>query len=176
MKRFLTITIIISVSIIVVCGTSYLTDSHKYNDWQIIGDSEISWSKFTWEGDSIGDKYFEKASMNIPARIEGLPYNFTFQFDLGSNLTMIYEKNASAVFINHPEFRNRITRLESVLQFWNNRKSFKGLSITFGHLTAKTKDCVVLEDFGEQLTIDNSNDTIPYILEQLAQTCLRTKF
>jgi hypothetical protein len=161
MKRLLTVIIVVSISIIVVCGTSYLADSHEYNAWQVIGDSEISWAKFTWAGDSIGDKYVERVLMNIPAKIEGLPYNFTFQFDLGSSLTMIYEKNANSIVAKHPEFKNRITRLESTLQFWNKHKIFKELSITFGHLTAKTKDCFVLEDFGQTLTIDNLNDTTP---------------
>ncbi|MEO5978357.1 MAG: hypothetical protein ABIS36_22860 [Chryseolinea sp.] len=161
MKRFLKLIIIASISVIAVCGTSYLTDTHMYNEWQIVADSEVSWARFTWTGDSIGNQYFEKAAINIPAKIEGLPYNFTFQFDLGSSLTMIYEESANSVFVNYPKFKNRITRLESVLQFWNRHKAFKDLSITFGHLTAKTKDCFVLENFGQQLIIDNPNDTTP---------------
>lgn len=45
---------------------------------------------FKWEKDSINGKLIDKIAMSVPFNIENKIYRF--QFDLGANITMIYDK------------------------------------------------------------------------------------
>ncbi len=45
---------------------------------------------FKWERDSINGKMVEKIAMSVPFNIENKTYRF--QFDLGANMTLIYDK------------------------------------------------------------------------------------
>jgi len=45
---------------------------------------------FKWEKDSINGKLVEKIAMSVPFTIENKTYRF--QFDLGANMTLIYDK------------------------------------------------------------------------------------
>lgn len=45
---------------------------------------------FNWERDSINGKMVEKIAMSVPFTIENKTYRF--QFDLGANMTLIYDK------------------------------------------------------------------------------------
>lgn len=45
---------------------------------------------FKWEKDSIGNKLIDNIAMSVPFTIENKTY--PFQFDLGANYTMIYDK------------------------------------------------------------------------------------
>lgn len=45
---------------------------------------------FKWEKDSINGKLIDKIAMSVPFTIENKTYRF--QFDLGANITMIYDK------------------------------------------------------------------------------------
>lgn len=45
---------------------------------------------FKWERDSINGKMVEKIAMSVPLTIENKTYRF--QFDLGANMTLIYDK------------------------------------------------------------------------------------
>ncbi len=96
--------------------------------------------------------------MMIPAKIEGLPYKLTFQFDLGSPLTMIYERGANSVILNHKDFAHRLKKLKSILQFWDRHKSFKDLTIKLENTRIHTSNCFVWENYGKQLDI-KPNDT-----------------
>ncbi len=83
--------------------------------------------------------------MYIPCKVEGLPYNFTFQFDLGAGLTEIYENNISSFFKLHPGPNKNIKRLQSPLQFWNSKKMFQDLTIKFGNFSASTKKATCIK-------------------------------
>jgi hypothetical protein len=161
MKIFFKITAIIITILLLTSIIAYLTEKNEYNQWKIQSDSTIAWASFIWVGDSIGGKYFERTAMHIPCRIEGLPYNFTFQFDLGADLTRIYENNANSVLRNHPEFSKRISRFKSVFQFWNKHKSFKDLTVMMGDIKIHTSDCFVMENYGDEFSVDPDGHLSP---------------
>ena len=50
----------------------------------------LDWVPFNWEGDTISGKYIEKAYIYVPVKIDGLPYDFTMQFDLGTYQSVFY--------------------------------------------------------------------------------------
>lgn len=155
------------VGMIIICGYSFLTDKTHYTKWSIEnirpGNSEISWAPFVWSNDTISEKYFEKSAMHIPCKIEGLPFTFTFQFDLGANVSGLYENNVSSFYKKYPDLENRFDRLRSPLQFWTNKRAFKDLHISFANYKLSNKWSYFYNDYGEKFYIDSSTpkDTFP---------------
>ncbi len=153
------ITALVFVSII-ICGISFITDKSNFQHWVIkknkTDSSGLAWAKFRWGDDSLGGKYYGRTAMMIPAKIKGIPFHFTFQFDLGA-YTEIDETTARSIFNQHPEY-NKIRRLKSILQFWNTKKSIKDLQVTFGNITAKNQN-VLLENYGESVDFSTITDS-----------------
>jgi len=165
MKTFLKLIATFIIGFIIICGLSLLTDKSRFGQW-VIHDSlgkktEITWIRFYWVSDNFGNKHYEKTAMFIPAKIEGLPLTFSFQFDLGSDLTMIYENKVSSIFKRHPEFSNRITKFKSPLQFWNSQKAFKNSTLDFGDIKATSENCFVKRNYGQELSLNNLTDSTP---------------
>jgi hypothetical protein len=73
----------------------YPPNEITFSEWNIqdknSDPTKIFWTKFQWRNASIGKKYFSKYAMFIPCKIEGIPFNLAFQFDLGAHFTCIYE-------------------------------------------------------------------------------------
>lgn len=161
MKKIMKILGLTIFTIIIVCGTSFLTDKSSYSNWEIKNTSQtISWAKFEWTNEKLGDKHFEKTAMFIPCKIEGIENPVTFQFDLGSDLTGVYENTYKSFYKQTPELEQKIKRYKSVFQFWNNKKSFKNLNIQFGNYSASNESAFVFENYGDKIEINNSKDTI----------------
>jgi len=153
MKRLLKFIGLLLLLLIVVCAFSWLTDKSHYVSWVIEKksktDTGIPWIKFVWTNDSMGKRYYEKTGMNIPVKINDLPYDLTFQFDLGDEHTEIYENNLAAIYEVNPQIKNKIVRLRSIFQFWNNNKSYKNIVIEAGDYNFKSPNCYVRRNFGE---------------------------
>ena len=158
--KLLSLTIL---AILAVCGISYLTDKTSYSSWKIInnqgGETSISWAKFEWVNDTLNGKYVENVSMNIPCRLEGLPNIFTFQFDLGANLTGVYENTYCSFYTLNKELESKIKRFKSPIQFWNKNKVFQNFNINFGNYSATNKAGYIYKDYGEKIVAPNLTDT-----------------
>lgn len=157
------ITAIAILSIMSVCGGSYLTS--KDSPWTITNNStdktNLSWAKFEWTNDTLNGKYFERTSMQIPCKIDGLANNFTFQFDLGANYTGVYENTFSSFYKQNPELKDRIKySLNSRLQFWWSWKNLENMNLSFGNYTATNKMAYVYKNHGSKIESLNSQDTI----------------
>ena len=130
--------------IVAVCGSSYLTDKTAHSNWKITNNSTdknaISWAKFEWNNGTLNGKYFEKTSMNIPCKLEGFSNVLTFQFDLGANLTGVYENTFSSFYSLNNDLESRVKRHKSRLQFWNNNKIFQNFKISFGNYSAANRE------------------------------------
>lgn len=148
-------------AIITFCGISFLNDKSSFSNWEIRNTSQaISWAKFEWTNEELGGKHFEKTAMFIPCKIDGIANPVTFQFDLGSDLTGVYENTCRSFYKQTPELEQKIKRFKSVFKFWNNKKCFKNLSIQFGNYSASNKNAFVFEDYGDKVEIKNAKDTI----------------
>ena len=164
MTRTIKLIVVVLVGAIIICGYSFLTDKTNYKEWSITklksDTTEISWTKFVWTNDTLSGKYYKRTSMQIPCKIEGLPYNFSFQFDLGA-YTGIYENTASSFNEKYPEWKARTVRLRSPLQFWFNKKAFTDLTLLFGNYIAKNKLSNFYKNYGAKLNSEKytSNDT-----------------
>ena len=151
--------------LVLVFAFSFVTDNSSFEEWSIknTGNTKLepSWTKFAWSNDSLGEKFYEKTSMSIPCKIKGLPYNFTFQFDLGADKTGIYEKNLSSFFQVHPDIAKNLKKLKGSLQFWNSKKYYEDLNLLFGDYTASNKKAYLYNSYGNSFKVDrlNLNDT-----------------
>lgn len=163
MKKLIKLTAILIISMVLICGISFLTDRSNYAKWitNTINPkpNEISWAKFIWGNDSLNGKFYARAFMLIPCKIEGLPYDFTFQFDLGAGIGGIYENNLKNFYGSFPDLRARVRRFKSPLQFWNKNKVISDIGIVFGNYRSASSACYVLGDYGYTFNIDNPKDT-----------------
>ncbi len=155
MKRLLKLIGLLLLVFIAICAFSWLTDKSNYGSWVIEkrskNDTGLSWIKFLWIGDSLGKRYYERVAMNVPVKISGIPYDFTFQFDLGDDHTEIYENSLNDVYAVNPTIKNKVKRLRSIFQFWNSNKSYKNIDIEAGDYIFKNPDCYVHRNFGNEI-------------------------
>lgn len=163
MKTFFKIIGSAIVLLVIICGISFLTNKSRFGEWTISNQpaqkNELSWIKFYWTSDSFGNKFYERTAIFIPAKIEGLSRTFSFQFDLGSDLTMLYEKNARSVF--GAEFNNHTGKLKGPLQFWNSARSFKNITLDFGSTKATTENCAINKNYGEEISSNDVSEARP---------------
>ncbi len=135
-------------------------------DWKIDINSnnktQISWIKFVWSKDTISGQIFNKSAMIIPCKIDGIENVVTFQFDLGSNESMIYENNFSSLYSKNKLLANNIYNFNFPLNFFNKRKLFKDLKLTVGDNYFINKNALVYGDYGDKYSIESvkKNDTI----------------
>jgi hypothetical protein len=129
--RFVKLFALLIFIFVVICAFSFFTNKNEFGIWHIKSvrkDQAIPWAKFYWGGDSLSGKYYERTYMFVPLKMEGLPYTFRLQFDLGDPFTELYEKNLLSLFGKHPYLQNNYGRLKGPLQFWNGKKSYKSLT------------------------------------------------
>ena len=67
----------------------------------------LQWIPFSWEGDTISGIYIEKAFLNVPVKIENLPYEFTMQFDLGAYNSVFYGNTFAPYLKEAPSLMNK---------------------------------------------------------------------
>lgn len=150
--------------VFVLVSDTFCQSKNSFGQWNIstskISGSDLSWTNFLWTNDSLGNRYFERTAMFIPAKMEGLPNTFLFQFDLGADITRLYGNPLKTIFLNYPEF-DRIRRYKGFWQFWNTQTAFKDLTLSFGDVTATTKNCYVMSGFGKRIATDLSTDSSP---------------
>jgi hypothetical protein len=177
MKRILLIALFIFLAVVLIFATSFLTDKNEFGQWIIKNKSPdssgISWAKFKWDNEEIGSKYYQKTSMQIPAKVKGLPYNFLFQLDLGAS-TVIYENSIRSIFTNYPGL-NKIEKLKSPLQFWNKQNALKNFSITFSNISATTPNCRIEKGFGNNFSLNNSDDSSEFSLGTIGADLFQNK-
>lgn len=63
---------------------------------------------FQWISDSLGDQHFDRAMIYLPVSIDGLPHDFTFQFDLGLDVTLVYEQSIRPYLAEYPELGQKL--------------------------------------------------------------------
>ncbi|HEX8314529.1 MAG TPA: hypothetical protein VF609_06040 [Flavisolibacter sp.] len=161
--RYIKLTAFIFLGVILLCAFSFFTNNNHYGTWTITSlrnDKEIPWARFYWGGADLNGKRYDRMYMFVPVKIEGLPYNFSLQFDLGDPYTELYEKNMQSVFIRHPRMQDQYRRLKGPLQFWNSNKSFKNLSVEAGDIRLFSENCVVKSGYGDMLSIRSADDTL----------------
>lgn len=163
MRRMLTLVAVLLLLVVLVCGFSFLTNNANYKTWIVqtkaADSSGIVWAKFYWGGDSFGKRYIERAAMQVPLTIDGFPYAYCFQFDLGASFTEIYEKNLRSLFATAPQLKTRVSRLKGPVQFWDSRLSVNDLRLHMGSITAVNEHVYLHRNYGSPLRLNAVPDS-----------------
>ncbi len=125
----------------------------------------ISWIKFQWEGDSIGNRYFDKLAMLVPFQIESIPYKFTSQFDLGAPVTMIYGNSFKPLLNKFPEITEKLDTVNKKYVIQGIKVGgFSNISFYLDTVKFDHQNLAFFEGFGEKYSKDNfKKDTILHI-------------
>jgi len=130
-----------------------------YTSWQItsyaVNKDSLSWAAFTWVSEDLSGKHFDRTSMFIPCRLDDIPNIVSFQFDLGADLTGVYETNYSSFYPQNPQLKDNIKKVS-----FSNKKYFGNINIRFGDYAATTPTSYVFAGYGELLDNMKPGDTI----------------
>lgn len=148
----------ILIFLVLVVGIFLLRLRVSYDYWEVksIKKEPLSWADFQWVGDSISGKYVERTAMLIPCKVEGIANVVTLQFDLGSDLSGIYELNYRSFFQQNPTLKRKMRH-----PFLRKSKTYlQNLKIKFGNYTCTNTSAFVFADYGEYQDSFSKNDTI----------------
>lgn len=152
MKHLKKIIISILTIIILFASYGYYVYETRLGDWKMhkINKTEISWSEFIWSNQVINGKQYEKTAMLIPCKIEGIENSLTFQFDTGSNLTMLYGNSLSSFYFQNQNLESHISGFDFPVNLYFSKKKpfFKNLKISFGDYSFTNKSAFIKENYG----------------------------
>ena len=166
MKFFKKTVLLILVFFIVFAFYGYYVYQTRFGDWEIkkTNTTDIAWSEFIWSNQVINGKYYDKTAMLIPCKIEGIKNNLTFQFDTGSNLTMLYGNSLNSFFNQNIALSEKVMGFDFPvnLYFSKSKQFFKDLEISFGDYKISNKSAFIKENYGSKFNPQNINkgDTI----------------
>lgn len=102
--------------------------------------------------------------MMVPVRVEGLPYDYLFQFDLGSNVTTLYGNPLDALIKKHRGF-DRV----------KNEIIFKELTLFIGNTIAHTQNCHITRNHGDVLNANYLASQSPIRLGTIGADIFQSK-
>ena len=134
-------------AILIITTISILTASKTK-----LPEDELDWMKFMWVGDSLGSQYFDKTRIYLPVNVQGIPYDFTLQFDLGLNVTLVYE----------PSIRPYLTLYPTIEQKLDTASAYdylRQVDIMIDGHKFEDRSILLSEDDRNVLTVDSVNSS-----------------
>jgi len=100
--------------------------------------------------------------MLIPCKIEGVENHVTMQFDIGSNLTMLYENSISSFYFQSKALAAHVKLFKFPVSYSKRRKLFKDLTLSFGDYKIYNESSFVMGGYGYTRSVESVNrgDTI----------------
>lgn len=74
-------------------------------------DKPLPWIHFDWVGDTIGNKWVAHAAMFVPVNLENIAQPLRCQFDIGSDLSLLYGNPVDALSKKYPSLSGRINSI-----------------------------------------------------------------
>lgn len=144
---------------------AYYAYKSSLRSWQveIPAEGEINWVDFIWTNQTINGKYFERTAMFIPCKMEGIENNLTFQFDTGSNSTIIYENPLSSFYFQNEQLLEQVSQMKFPINILaSDKKVFKNAKIKFGDYTISNESASLMTNFGSAKSKESviAGDTI----------------
>lgn len=116
----------------------------------------VPWIPFEWVGDSIGDRYYDKLGIYVPFSIEGIPYQFKSQFDLGAVSTMVYGNTVAPYLAAYPEVAAKVDTVDRSYMIQGQRVGgIEGVTIKLGDVSFANRDLLLFENYGGTLPGDS---------------------
>ena len=72
--------------------------------------THFKWIKFKWDSSISNGKLIAKSSMVVPVTVNGYYKNMYMQFDLGSNVTILYEKSIQSYLKSNENIRDLLKK------------------------------------------------------------------
>ena len=126
----------------------------------------LNWIPFEWEGDTISGRYVEKAYLNIPVKIKGLPHDFTMQFDLGTQKTVFYGNSIKPYLEEYVSLASKLDSTKSI---------FDNVSLQMGSVMFPAIEMVYYKDFGDVIPKDSIHTKTPKHIGTIAPDMFRDK-
>ena len=126
----------------------------------------LDWVPFNWEGDTISGKYIEKAYIYVPVKIDGLPYDFTMQFDLGTYQSVFYGNSLEPYFAECPFLMDNL----------DSTGMFRNLSLQMGVIDFDSINIGYKKDFGDKIPEDSLHSKTPKHIGTIAADIFQDKF
>lgn len=133
------------------------------------------WIPFSWTGDSVSGKYFDKLAMIIPVTIDNLPYKFKMQLDLGAVTTVLYGNTILPYLNVNSELKNK---LDTTLIFWiqgQKNYKFKNVNIKLGSVSLGNKNIGYFQHYGKILSNDSINTNSEKLIGTIASDLFQDK-
>lgn len=115
----------------------------------------LPWIHFSWSSDILSGRLVEKTAMNVPFIIDGMPYAFDAQFDLGAVSTMIYGETFAPYLAKNPGLQEKLDPTQTVLIEGSSCPYFVGLSIRLDSVEFPNQRVALFKDFGDVMTEDS---------------------
>jgi hypothetical protein len=115
----------------------------------------LKWIKFKWEGDSLGKRYFDKAAILIPTKLENLPYQFETQFDLGAINSILYGNSLAPYLSLNKRLKDK---LDTALITWIQSQKYptlKNVLLRLDNVSLGKNNFGLFLGYGDSLTLDS---------------------
>ena len=160
LKRIIFLVVAILLSFIFLCSYFYFTDTANGTSWRIKNEkleaNRYTWTSFTWVNDTLSGRYFKRIAMFIPCKIEGVSENLQFQFDLGSDKTIIEKDSWNLISMSNLSVKNQKKRLKNPFLFWNTKEAVENISIKFQSFQASSFKCEIRSLHSHNLNLLNN--------------------
>ena len=139
--------------------------SDKKKSYKTQNKEQNKWINFEWSGDSIGNRYSDKAFIIIPFSIEGIPHKFQSQFDLGANATMVYGNVIHPYLDKYLDVAEKLDTINKTNRVQSKRVgAFKNINFKLDTVLFKNQKLVHFNGYGTVLTKDSvETKTIKHI-------------
>lgn len=132
--------------------------------------TSVEWIPFNWVSDTISGKYIEKAYLYIPVKIDGLPHDFTMQFDLGTFGTQFYGDALQSYLDEYPSLANKLGAAHGVEDIL-----FSNINLQMGKVDFNGIEVWYRKDFGEEIPKDSVYSKTPKHIGTIAPDIFHDK-
>ena len=115
----------------------------------------IEWIPFTWTSVNLSGRNIEKVSMNIPVRIDDLPYKFTMQFDLGAVTTNFYGNSLNPFLEKYPLLNNKLDTTKTIWMQNKENPMFCNIDLQLGDVVFKKINVGLFTNYGDDYSLDS---------------------
>jgi len=134
----------------------------------------LPWIPFKWIGNEIKRKQVEKNALCVPVKIDNIPHDFYFQFDMGSTYTMLYENSLQPYLDKYPQLSNKLERKRPELMFWDDSKDFADLQLALGSVPFTGSHVYIKRSYGRVLNHDSITNNSQKIIGTIGVDMLQT--
>ena len=160
-----------SLILIVITAVSYGQNAKKKID-----KLHLPWMQFIWEGDSLAGRYFDKAGISIPIKIDDLPYDFTAQLDLGAVHTVFYGKSLAPYLKMFPALENKLdTTLIQGYVGYDACRVFHHVNLYLDKVPFMDIPVGHYADFGDSISMDSAKTNTPKHIGTIAPDLFQGK-